>query len=63
MWDSSLSPSSLKSTAAVPPSAETEWERMTWTLDNTAIFTELLASAAEIAALKPARPEPIMIIS
>jgi len=33
---------------------------MTWTLDSTAISAELLVDAAEIAALNPARPEPII---
>ncbi|HJR47992.1 MAG TPA: hypothetical protein VJ799_07530 [Nitrososphaeraceae archaeon] len=32
-------------------------------MDNTAILTERLVSAAEIAALNPARPDPIIIIS
>jgi hypothetical protein len=47
----------------VPPSADTECERITCTLEITAILRFLLVAADEIAARKPARPEPIIIIS
>ena len=50
-------------TAAVPPSADTECERITWTFEITAILRFPLVAAAEIAARKPAKPEPIIIIS
>jgi hypothetical protein len=50
-------------TAAVPPSAETEWERMTCTFETTAIFKLESISADEIAALRPANPDPIIIMS
>src|SRR5690606_28467086 len=47
-------------TAAVPPSAETEWERITCTLEITAILNFLSVAAADIAARSPARPEPMI---
>jgi hypothetical protein len=63
MWDSILSPSSENSTAAVPPSAETECDRITWTFEITPIFNLSFVIAAEIAARNPARPEPMISIS
>src|SRR3712207_2916320 len=63
MWDSWLSPSSSYSTAAVPPSADTEWERITCTLEMTPIVNFLSTEAAEIAARRPASPDPIISTS
>ncbi len=58
-----LSPSSENSTAAVPPSADTECERITCTFEITPMSNLSLVMAADIAARNPARPVPIMSIS
>ena len=58
MCNSIVSPSSSKITAAVPPSAETECERMTWTFEITPIFIFEFFFAASMAARRPAKPEP-----
>ncbi|CAE6486817.1 hypothetical protein NUZ5A_20206 [Candidatus Nitrosotenuis uzonensis] len=58
-----VSPSSSNSTAAVPPSADTECERITCTFDTTPIFSDGPVFAASIAARSPARPEPTIIKS
>jgi hypothetical protein len=47
----------------VPPSAETECERITCTLEITAMLRFGLTAADEIAALKPARPDPTIMTS
>ena len=59
MWDSILSPSSENSTAAVPPSAETECERIAWTFEITPIFNFSFLIAHAIAERNPANPVPI----
>ena len=52
---------SVYSTAAVPPSAETEWDRIACTFVTTAMLTlPLDTRAASIAARNPAMPEPTM---
>ena len=53
------SPRSVRSTAAVPPSAHTEWARISWTLDTMPMST--LPSNrrdSSTAARRPARPAP-----
>src|SRR5271165_2026940 len=45
-------------TPAAPPSAETVWLRMGYTLDTTAMLSLGLTSAAAIAARSPAPPPP-----
>ena len=56
--DSIVSPSSSNITAAVPPSADTECERITCNFDMTAILSLGAVLAADMAALSPASPEP-----
>jgi hypothetical protein len=63
MWDSILSPSSENNTAAVPPSAETECERIAWTFEITPISSFSFVFAHEIAARNPAKPVPIISTS
>ncbi len=58
-----LSPSSSKRTAAVPPSADTECERITWSFETIPILIFGFFLAASIAALRPANPEPHIIKS
>src|SRR2546428_3612814 len=50
-------------TAAIPPSAETVWLRMGYTLERTATESRLDASAAAMAARSPAPPPPITRMS
>ena len=44
--------------AAAPPSAETVWLRIGYTLETTATFSLGLVSAMAIAARRPAPPPP-----
>src|SRR5215213_3413403 len=57
MCSSSVSPSAM--TPAAPPSAETVWLRIGYTLDITATSRPGLVSAIAIAARSPAPPPPI----
>src|SRR5258706_2706746 len=50
-------------TAAIPPSAETVWLRMGYTLESTATESRLDSSTAAIAARSPAPPPPITRMS
>jgi hypothetical protein len=58
-----LSPSSENSTAAVPPSADTECDLITCTFEITPMSNFPFVVAADMAARKPARPVPIISIS
>src|SRR5262245_16922624 len=55
--------SSGLTTPAAPPSAETVWLRMGYTLDRTAMLSLGLTSAAAIAARRPAAPPPTSSMS
>src|SRR5439155_24365910 len=50
--------SSGRITAAAPPSADTVWLRIGYTLETIPTLTLGLASTAAIAALRPASPPP-----
>src|SRR5690606_40554599 len=55
------SPSPFVLTAPlIPPCAHTEWDRLTGTIENKS--TEEPASATLIAAIRPARPPPTIVI-
>src|SRR4051812_45853102 len=61
MCSSRVSPSAM--TPAAPPSADTVWLRIGYTLDITATSSRGLASAIAMAARSPAPPPPIRITS
>src|SRR6185503_5237608 len=61
MCSSSVSPSAM--TPAAPPSADTVWLRIGYTLDITATSSRGFVSAIAIAARSPAPPPPIRITS
>src|SRR5579859_2826742 len=55
------SPSPLRSLAALmPPCAQTEWERLTGTMENKSTFPP--ASAILMTAASPAKPPPTTMI-
>src|SRR4051794_16788232 len=56
MCSSSVSPSAM--TPAAPPSADTVWLRIGYTLDTTATSSPGLVSAMAMAARSPAPPPP-----
>src|SRR5436309_4242469 len=60
-WRSVLS--SSPKAAAAPPSAETVWLRIGYTLETSAMLRRSEICAAAIAALRPAAPPPTMTMS